>query len=399
MPTDGHELTLSVQQSFPEAGSVSSPVGGSWPAGTFSFKVAAWHFDTESSQDQAGLIRTNVPAWEGIVVAGSDKVVVNWDSANTIPDHYNVYYIENATYNNGTGGTVFKSRKIAEVQGDVLTATINKPFLQQGSSTNFTSTTTGANSNTILIDASASFQTNGMKAGDSVSNVTGAFTSTIISVDSEIQITTDDNGQYTMGDTYRITSTTSLEDTGATFVTNGVLAGHYVILNAGAVVPSAYARITTVVSETVLITAALTSSASYELADPYDVVLKVDEFALDPTEFVANPIMDLLPVGIRQTVVRGFNGRLVNKSYALKSPLDNIAITFWPISISLADSKTIAKWIFWGVRIRITESASASALITPMDGRISEMSFMPTKFKNSRFGLQIDVELELGTIT
>jgi hypothetical protein len=405
MTLDGRELTIEANQSAPSPLSISHPAGGSWPAGTFSYKVGAWHWQNEGHEDyDCGITRESVSAWEGIVVSANDKLTIAWNRSNTIPDHYSVYYIENATYNNGTGGVVYKSRKIAEVDGDVETATIEKPFLQQGASTNVVGTQTGADSNTVLIDSAATFQTDGVKAGDSISNVTDGSTATVVTVDSEIQITTDGltgggDNLFQAGDSYRVTSTTLLVDTSATFISNGVEAGHYVILNAGASTPGAYAKIFSVDSETQLTTYALSDSASFFIGDSYDVVLKVEEFSLEPESFVMNPINDFDPTGIRQTANRGYNGRITKKSYAIDSPLDAVRVIFYPISLDLADLKLIAMWIYHGVRIRITDSANADPLIPYYDGVIVKTNILPTKYKNAKRTGFIDVTLELGTIT
>jgi len=398
MTLDGRELTVMANQPYPESGAITDPVGGSWPAGTYSFKVAAWFWNSEGSTDNSGLIRISVPAWDGITVDANDKVTVNWTAANIPPDHYSIYYIENATWDNGPDGNDYHARKIAEVAGHILTSTILKPFLQQGASDNFASTTTGANSNTILIDSTATFQTNGMKIGDSVSNVTAAFTATVVSVDSEIQMTVTDAGTFTTGNAYRITSTTALEDTAATFITNGVEVGHYVILNAGASTAGAYAVITEVVSETVLNTAILSDSGSFTLNDSYDVVYEVEEFGLIPTTFVINPIEEVT-MNIRPQTVRGYNGRLVSKSWAQISPLMGMRLEFPNLAITEANYKKICRWIAQGVRVTLTESTDASALITDYAGKFVNVSHLPTRYKSRRYLMWADFECELGTVT
>ena len=396
MALDGHELTVSVQQSYPSAGAVTSPVGGSWPGGTYSFKVAAVYWTKDALEIDHGVIRINVPAWAGHVVAANDKVTITWTASERPPDHYSIYYIENATW--AADGTL-RGRKIAEVNGDILTATILKPFLHQGASTNVTSTTTGGNHATILIDATATFETDGVKAGDWLSNVTDASTAAVVSVDSEIKLTTTvltgggDNTWQT-GDTYRVTSTTLLKDTAATFVTNGVSVGDYVILN----VSGEYAKITAVVSETVLTTEALTGSDLYNLGDTYDVVYHVMIYDADARSFVINPIKDV-NLEVRKTMTRSYLGRLVSKSYALGSPLDAIEIEIYNSSITMANYHFIQLYLYHGTRCRITESSGADALITPMDGYFTDCSFLGSKHKNSRPVHRIRYECELGTAT
>ena len=395
MPLDGRELTISVQQSYLSAGTITSPVGGSWPAGTYSFKVVAWYTNGEALEDNAGVIRTNVAAWAGHVVAANDQVIITWTAANRVPDHYSVYYIEAGSW--VANGTI-RGRKIAEVEGDVLTATILKPFVQQGSSTNFASTTTGPNSNTELIDTAADFVSNNMKEDDSVSNVDAAFTTTIDTVDDLNTLTVDDGGTFTTGNNYRITSTTALEDTAATFVTNGVVVGDYVILNAGASTVGAYAKVLEVVSETVLRTAALSDSASYTLADSYDVVNGIFVISTDATSFTINPVRDI-PFTLRTMMVKAYNGLMVTKSYAQASPFDESSFVIDLISITETNYKKVCIWIYQGVRVRITESTDASALVPTRDGYFVGASLMPTRYKNSNPTITLNFADETGSLT
>ena len=384
MALSGYEITISVSQFFPSAGAVTSPTGGSWPAGTYSFKVVARYWTDSLEEDDAGVIRTNVTAWAGHAVTLNDKVTVTWTAATMPPENYEVYYIENATW---TANGVLRGRKIAEVTGDVLTATILKPFLQQGASTNVVGTTTGGDSGTVLIDSTATFQTHVVKAGDTVSNVTDTSTATVVSVDSEIQLTTTaltgggDNTWQT-SDAYRVTSTTLLKDTAATFVTNGVEVGHYVILNAGASTPGAYAKITAVISETTLTTQVLTGSASYFLSDSYDVVYHVFPISTAATEIIVNPIKEAEPE-VRQIMTSAYNGRLVKLSYARTHPLDGVNYQFYNSSMTLAEYQTILFWIYKGTRLQIVDEAD-NALITPIAGYFVNADNMGTEKKSTK---------------
>ena len=396
MALDGRELTFSVQQSYPGAGAITQDGTGTWANGTYSLKVAAWYTSGEGQQDNAGFIRIGVALWHATVTGGTDDaIIITWTASARVPDHYSIYYIENGTW---TANGILRGRKVAEVDGDILTATILKQFLQQGASTNFASTTTGANSNTVVIDSGAKFSTNNIKAGDSVSNVTAAFTATVVTVDSDIQLTVTNAGTFTTGNSYRLTSTTVLEDTAATFVTNGVEAGHYVILNAGASTAGAYAVVTEVVSETVLETAALTDDSVYTLADSYDVVYNILVASEAATSFTINPVLDI-PFKLREAIVPAYNGVGVTKSYAKASPVDDSRFEFNTISITEANYKVACRWIGQGVRIRVTESTNASALIPIRDGYFTGASHLPTRFKSTRQTYWLDFYDETGTIT
>ena len=407
MTLDGRELTISVQQSYPSAGAVTNGATGEWPDADYSAKVVAWYTEGEGLQDNAGVIRTDVSLWH-FAVAGhaghtDDKITITWTASERVPDHYSIYYIKNATW---TANGVLRGRKVAEVNGDVLTSTITKPFLQQGASTNLASTTTsedGGSPTTVLHDTAATFSTNGVKAGDSISNVTDASTATVVTVDSDIKLTTTalaggTDGKYESGDSYRVTSTTMLEDTAATFVTNGVEAGHYVILNSGASTAGAYAVVTEVISETVLTTAALSDDASYTLSDSYDVVYHILVVSTAATSFTINPVKDM-PFKLRQQMVKAYNGRGVKKSYAQASPFDESKIEFFQTSITETNYKLLCAYIYFGTRCRIAESSGASALVTPRDGYFTAASHMPTRFKSTQTVYWVDFFDETGTIT
>ena len=405
MANDGRELTISVEQSYPSAGAVSTTgSGGTWPAGTYSFKVVAWYTSGEALEDNAGVIRTNVAAWAGEAVSLNDSVTVTWTAANRVPDHYSVYYIEAGSW---VANGVLRGRRIAKVNGDVLTSgAITKPFVQQGESTNLASTTTsedGASPTTVLHDTTAKFSTNGVKAGDSISNVTDASTATVVTVDSNIKLTTTalaggTDNKYESGDSYRVTSTTMLDDTAATFVTNGVAVGDYVILNATASKPGEYAKVTAVVSETVLTTAALTDDAVYTLADSYDVVNNIFIPSAAATSFTINPVKDM-PFELRKMMIRAYNGLGVTKSYAQPSPFNKSRIEFFPWSLSEANYKKICLWIYQGVRVKITESSGASALVQYRTGYFTGASHLPTRYKNSRILMWVDFFDETGSLT
>lgn len=407
MALDGREITISVRQSYPSAGGISQAADGLWPDGTYSIKVVAWYQSGEGREDNAGVIRDNVTSWVFTVSDSAghtdDKITVTWTAANRPPDHYSVYYIEaGAWVANGT----LRGRKVAQVNGDTLTVTITKPFTQQGASTNWVSTTTsedGGSPSTVLHDTNATFIATGVKVGDTISNVTDASTAAVVSINSEIKLTTTalaggGDNKYESGDTYRVTSSTLLIDTAATFVANGVAAGDYVILNAGASTVGAYAIVTSVDSEIQLTTAALTNSAAYVLNDSYDVVDKIFVISTSATSFTINPIKDE-PFTLRQAIVKAFNGLGVAKSYAQASPFNKSRFEFYQISITEDDYKLATLWVAQTVRVRITESAGASALLPIRDGYFTGASHIPTRFKNSRFIYWLDFADETGSLT
>ena len=212
MANDGRELTVTVQQSYPEAGTATESTGGNWPDGTYSIKVVAWYTAGEGVQDNAGFIRIDVAAWHVTCGAGDNTVTVTWDAANRVPDHYSLYFIEAGTW---VANGVIGGRKIAEVNGDVLTSTITTPY-------NVTGTVTGTTSTTVLIDSGATFQTDLVAAGDYVFLRTEGNYAIVITVDSEIQITTaalTGSGTYDAAEKYDIVDKIFVPTTAASYVT------------------------------------------------------------------------------------------------------------------------------------------------------------------------------------
>lgn len=398
--TDGRELTISVQQSFPGEDSIITPIGGSWAAGTYSFKVVAWYWTDELDEDNAGVIRIDVPGWTATVDA-NDKVIITWSASERPPDHYSVYHIENASWQ--ADGSK-RGRKVAEVAGDVLTATIDAGFLLQGGSTNlrgFCTSEDGVSPSTILHDTNAHFITDGVKAEDTISNQTDTSTAFVVSVDSEIQLTTTalvgpGDNEWQLNDIWFVTSTTILVDDSAGFITNGIVAGNYVIINDGT---ANYAKILSVDSETQVTTVALTGEDTYKVADSYDIVLNIFVISTDAAEFEVNPIRDMFPT-IREIMVRSYKGILVKKAYALASPLNIIEIELYTnVSISETNLHTILKWLLFGTRLRIRESSGANAVVTPIDGYFTNIDHLGNRYKNSRSVIRLKYEVELGTVT
>jgi hypothetical protein len=145
-----------------------------------------------------------------------------------------------------------------------------------------------------------------------------------------------------------------------------------------------------------LITEALTASASYTLNDSYDVVYKVEEFALTATSFVINPIQEI-QMQVRPQTIRGYDGRLVQKSWAQVSPLLGMHIEFPQIAITEANYKKLCLYVVQGARLALEESTGASAVIPYYAGKVVNASHLPTRFKSARAMMWIDYECEIGT--
>ncbi len=113
-----------------------------------------------------------------------------------------------------------------------------------------TGTVTGGPSATVLIDSAATFQTSLIQVGDQITLDVGGETATVVTVDSEIQITSttlsnagsyDSPEAYTIVPSARVVSGTStggasntiLIDSTQSFITNGVLIGDTVQIHGG----------------------------------------------------------------------------------------------------------------------------------------------------------------------
>lgn len=138
-----------------------------------------------------------------------------------------------------------------------------------------TGTVTGASSATVLIDSAATFQTSLIQVGDQVTLDVGGETATVVSIDSETQLTSttlSNAGMYDSAEAYTIVpsarvvsgtstggaSNTILIDSTATFITSGVLIGDTVQIHGG----TDFQLITSVDSETQVTTA--TSTDDYD---------------------------------------------------------------------------------------------------------------------------------------
>ena len=87
-----------------------------------------------------------------------------------------------------------------------------------------TGTVTGAQSTTVLIDSTATFETDGVTVGQTVSLDVGGETAAVVSIDSETQLTTaalSDSGTYDAGEAYTVINEYTVYARGAIEVTEG----------------------------------------------------------------------------------------------------------------------------------------------------------------------------------
>ena len=420
MANDGYELTFTVNQLAASPSSLTHPTGGSWPAGTYSFKVVAWYSSGEGLEDNAGFSRADVTAWGAQVLDANDQVIITWLASARVPDHYSVYYVENATMI-ADGTTPW--RKIAEVNGDVLTATIaDRAIVTNAESTNFESTiTTQDLTGVTLIDAAPDepFNTNlsgtstkPVKKDDSIVNVTDLSDALVVSVDSDTQITTDGlsgdppaDEQFEVGDVYQIVSNNVGQAAGETFQTDGVAAGDIIIFNADATYQDEYGTIAAIPEEDIIVTsAALSNSATFNGPIPpadgdfFDIVDAVFVPSAAARYVVVNPIKDQDPE-MRDPMVKSYNGYWVTKSYAQVSPIDVLTVEAYMTTsfAALTDYQWLMVWQYAGVRLSITQSSGASSITTPLIGYVKSYNYMGDLYKNTKPVIRLVFNIEIGT--
>jgi hypothetical protein len=142
--------------------------------------------------DTVTLLATGNTATVSVVDSGTQLTTTTLSGGDTY-DNGDVFQVTN-------GATATIGRKVAEVNGDLTTATIDDPNIALG-------TVTGTTSTTVLIDSGATFQTNGVAANDYVIlDVSGNYAK-VVSVDSETQLTTEaltGADTYDGGDDYQV---------------------------------------------------------------------------------------------------------------------------------------------------------------------------------------------------
>lgn len=119
-------------------------------------------------------------------------------------------------------------------------------------------------------------------------------------------------------------------------------------------------------------------------------------FTAAATSITVNPILDMIPV-LRPQTVRGYDGRLVVKSYAHLNPVQAIDFQLVGSSMTLAEYKTMMDWILYSTQIRITDNDAAAAILHYF-GRLTDGNYLGTHGKNARDIFRLHFEAETGTI-
>lgn len=119
-------------------------------------------------------------------------------------------------------------------------------------------------------------------------------------------------------------------------------------------------------------------------------------FTAVATSITVNPILDMNPT-LRPQTVRGYDGRLVVKSYAHLNPVQAIDFSLVGSSMTLAEYKTMMDWILYSTQIRVTDN-DATAAILHYFGRLTDGKYLGTLGKNTRDIFPLHFEIETGTI-
>lgn len=388
-------MTISVDNSFPVfLNAITDDAGGTWPAGTYNFIVAAWHVNSEADADNAGVQRTPAALANWIITlgSGSRKIDIDWTASDRVPNHYSVYYQTSFTHNITAVNQGIKTFTVAGNHA----ATIN----------NFTSLSiTGTNTGTYtLVSASNNGGNTDIVVSESIptSTVDGAILG-IINLDNLIFKVGASIGKNTTSATIldpniaKGTVTTpdangiTLTDSTATFQTDNIIVGDFAVN----VTDGSEGLVESITSETVLVNAALTGGGDDQWggSDAYEIQRRATLGAA-VSSVVVNPILNL-GHQIRNHSVIGYNGKNVKKAFATNSVITRLIITM--VSSSLASTAKYHDLMTWtgnSIDIKVVDGDS-SALIQTYRGRIQALpDWLGSLQKNSNTSFNIIINVE-----
>lgn len=147
------DAKLTVANEAPTSnGAVTTPTGGSWSVGTYSFKVMAKYSDNNHI-DNYGVTRGTVAAWNNISVAAGDSVVIPITLDTARQHDIVVVYQAGASFNDGAAAVVINSSEVAVTQTayDEYTITIDSGSVSDN-------LTVGASANTVEFSPPTTFK-------------------------------------------------------------------------------------------------------------------------------------------------------------------------------------------------------------------------------------------------
>jgi hypothetical protein len=119
-------------------------------------------------------------------------------------------------------------------------------------------------------------------------------------------------------------------------------------------------------------------------------------FTAAATSITVNPVLNMDPI-LRPQTVRGYDGRLVRKSYAHLNPVQSIDFSLVGSSMTLAEYQSMMDWILYSTPIRVTDNDGTAAILHYF-GRLTDGKYLGTLGKNTRDIFPLHFEVETGTI-
>ena len=121
-------------------------------------------------------------------------------------------------------------------------------------------------------------------------------------------------------------------------------------------------------------------------------------FGAEATSVEVDPVIQLAPT-VREMVVRGYNGKLVKKSYAQNTMVDSLDVVLsMHSSVTPTDNKLLLKWVKNSTPLLLSESLTGTAVfITSYTGRLVNTDYIHSKHKNANETLTYVFAVETET--
>jgi len=120
------DVTFTVDQQAPaDDGAITTPATGTWAAATYSFLVLARYDDDTTDVDNYGADRTTPAAWENIVVAANDTVIIPVTLDTVRAFTFVVLRQTAATYDPSAAGAIIDNAELTVTQSAASTYSIS----------------------------------------------------------------------------------------------------------------------------------------------------------------------------------------------------------------------------------------------------------------------------------